>query len=257
MKENDIMIKVFYTVDEIVKTIDIDKKPGPKSNLSDSEILTLMVLKPLLRPFKSLKSFYNWIKINYLDYFPKLPEYSRITRLFEKYREYMLVITQKLADLNSFCLVADGTTVSVMTAIRGKYAKSFRNVYCASKKEWSYGFILEIIIDKQGRISFANVGTEAEVKQLENILKNLKDRWVLADAGNKGREIHENLWLDKQISINITGGKERQWIENVIGFLKEILGINHIRVRKMESFLSRVYSALCGYNLKEELYLSI
>ena len=260
MKDTDIMIKVYFTIDEIIKTIEIDKKPGPKGNLSDSEILTLMVLKPLLRPFKTLKSFHNWIKFNYLEYFPKMPDYTRIKRLFDNYRELIIVIMQKLANLNSFGLIADGTTISVMVGIRGKHAKSFRNaryVYCASKNDWSYGFILETIIDQQGRISFANVGTEAEVKQLENLLEDLKDKWVIADAGNIGGELHERLWTDKQISINITGGKERQWIENVFGFLKENLGIDHIRVRKMGSFLSRVYSILCGYNLKEELNLVI
>ncbi len=135
MKDTDIMIKVFFTIDEMLKTIAIDKKPGPVGNLSDSEILTLMALKPLLRPFKSLKSFYNWIKFKYLEYFPKLPDYTRITRLFEKYGEYMLVITQKLANLNSFVLVADGTTVSVMTGRRGKYAKSFLKIFKKEKNK--------------------------------------------------------------------------------------------------------------------------
>jgi|GEM_PF-4841592 len=49
---------------------------------------------------------------------------------------------QKLANLNSFGLVADRTTVCVMEAIRGKFAKSFRNarkVYSTNKKNWYFG----------------------------------------------------------------------------------------------------------------------
>jgi hypothetical protein len=139
-----------------------------------------------------------------------------------------------------------------METIRGKFAKSFRDarfVKCASKKEWHYGFILEAIIDQQGLIAFANVGTQAEVKQLENLLDDLKDRWVLGDDGNWGKDIHKRLWDEKQIKIKLTGGKERQWIENVFGYMKEKLGLNKIRVRTTPAFLDRLFFILCAYNL--------
>jgi hypothetical protein len=44
---------------------------------------------------------------------------------------------QKSANLNRFGLIADGTTVSAIEAIRGKFAKSFRNarkVYSTNEK---------------------------------------------------------------------------------------------------------------------------
>ncbi len=97
-----------------------------------------------------------------------------------------------------------------------------------------------------------------EVKQLENILEDLKDKWLLADLGYRGKDIHKRFWDDKQIAIKLTGGKERQWIENVIGFLKDKLGLSRIRgVRKTPAFLARVYSMLCAYNLCVKLNLSI
>lgn len=260
MNDTDIMTLIFASIDDIVKTIELDPKPGIEGRLNESEILTLMVLHPILKPFCDLKRYYLWILFNYRHLFPDIPEYSRITRLFNNNREYLIVIMQKLADLNSFGLVADGTCVGVMETIRGKFAKSFRNarfVRCASKNEWHYGFILEAIIDQQGLIAFANVGTQAEVKQLEYMLDDLKDRWVLADAGNRGKEIHQRLWNDKQVKIKVTGGKERQWIENVFGYMKEKLGLNKIRVRTTPAFLSRLFSILCAYNLIMTLNLPI
>jgi len=115
-----------------------------------------------------------------------------------------------------------------MHAVRGPYAKSFRNgrkIKCASKKQWFWGFLLELVIDQAGRIAFFSISTAAEIRPLEDILKNLANRWVLGDLGNRGKEIHERLWLDKQIRIKLTGGKQRQWIENVIGMLKERLDL--------------------------------
>ncbi|NLF83522.1 MAG: transposase [Candidatus Gastranaerophilales bacterium] len=46
-------------------------------------------------------------------------------------------------------------------------------------------------------------------------------------------------------------------MENVFGFLKTKLGIDKIKVRKMTSFLSRLYAILCCYNLILELDLAI
>jgi hypothetical protein len=104
-----------------------------------------------------------------------------------------------------------------------------------------------LVIEQQGLIAFFSVGMEAEVKQLEQILEDLADRWVLEDRVNQGKVLHERL---KQISIKLTGDKERQWIENMIGILKDRLCLNRIRkIRKMPGFLARLKAILCAYNL--------
>jgi len=260
MNDINITISIFAVIDDIIKSIEIDPKPGPNGRLVESEILTLMVLHPVLKPFCDLKRFHRWILHNLKNLFPNIPEYSRITRLFNNNQEYLIVVMQKLANLNSFGIIADGTTVSVMEAIRGKYAKSFRNarkVKSTSKKCWYFGFLLEMIIDSKGKISHVSVGKEAEVKQLQNLLEDLKDKWLLCDKGNRNAKVWQEFWEDKQIKVKITGGKERQWIENVFGFLKTKLGLDRIRVRKMCSFLSRLYAILCSYNIILTLDLAI
>lgn len=260
MNDIDITISIFAVIDDIIKSIELDPKPGRAGILNESEILTLMILHPILKPFQDLKRFHNWILHNFKHLFPNIPEYSRITRLFNNNQEYLIVVMQKLADLNSFGAIADGTTISVMETIRGKFAKSFRNarkVYSTSKKCWYFGFLLEMIIDSEGKISHISVGKEAEVKQLQNLLEDLRDKWLLCDKGNRNAKVWQEFWEDKQIKVKITGGKERQWIENVFGFLKTKLGLDKIRVRKMPSFLSRLYAILCSYNLILTLGLAI
>lgn len=72
-----------------------------------------------------------------------------------------------------------------MEAIRGKFAKSFRSarkVYSTSKKNWYFGFLLEMIINSDGKISHISVGTEAEARQLQNLLEDfLECFWVFKD----------------------------------------------------------------------------
>lgn len=260
MNDINLSINIFAVIDDIIKSIEIDSKPGPAGRLSESEILTLMILHPILKPYCDLKRFHYWLLFNFKHLFPNLPEYSRMTRLFNNYQEYLMVIMQKLSNRNSFGLVADGTTISVMEAIRGKFAKSFRNarkVYSTSKKSWYFGFLLEMIIDSKGKISYVSIGKEHEVRQLENLLEDLQDKWLLCDRGTRYAKKWQEYWEDKQLKVKITGGKERQWIENVFGFLKTKLGLDKIRVRSMKSFLSRVYAILCCYNIILELDLTI
>jgi hypothetical protein len=261
MSDETIITVIFACIDDIVQGLAIDPHPGPAGHLSLSEVLTLMVLQPVLKPGWTLKGYWRWLEFNLRALFPGLVEYSRLRRLFNQVQEYVTVVLQRLAQIDSFGLVADGTPVSVMETVRGKYAKSFRNarkVKSASKRQWYWGFLLELVIEQQGLIAFFSIGTEAEIKQLEKILEDLADRWVLGDQGNRSKILHERLWQDKQIRIKLTGGKERQWIENVIGTLKERLGLGHIRkIRKMPSFLARLKAILCAYNLVTVLHLPI
>jgi hypothetical protein len=260
MSDEEIITHVFVCIDDIISELDLDPHPGPEGYLSLSEILTLMVLHPILKSGCSLKLFHHWIKANWNRLFPNLVEYSRLCRLFKKAQEYLVVVQQKLANLNSFGLVADGTALPAIHAARGPYAKSFRNarkVKCASKKQWYWGFLLELVIDQAGKIAFFSVSTEAEIRQLEKLLEDLANRWVLGDKGNRGKELHERFWLDKQIRIKIGCSKERNWIENVIGVLKGKLGLEQIHVRSMDAFLARVKAILCSYNLYLALNLPI
>ena len=72
MNDIDLTINIFAVIDDIIKSIAIDPKPGPDGRLTESEILTLMVLHPVLKPFCDLKRFYNWALHNLKDLFPNL-----------------------------------------------------------------------------------------------------------------------------------------------------------------------------------------
>ena len=261
MNDETLITCIFTRIDDILQSLAIDAHPGPSGRLSLSEVLTLMVLQPILKPGWTLKGYCRWLEYNLKPFFPALVEYSRLRRLFNQAQEFLVVIQQRLANVNSFGLVADGTPVGVMEPVRGRYAQSFRNarkVPCKSKNEWYWGFLLVLVIDQKGQIAFFSVGAEAEVKQLQEIVEDLANRWLLCDRGFPGKAWHERVWQDKQVRIKMTGGKERQWIENVIDTLKNRLGLEHIRkIRKMSGFLARLKAILCAYNLLTTLHLPI
>lgn len=261
MNNIDLIISVYVLIDDVSKKMKFNPKPGPASNLTNAELFTIILVQPMIMPFCDLKRFYNMFKSNYLELFPDLPSYNRLLKIYEANKDNLLELMKVLANPNDFGLVVDGTTISTMEAIRGKFAKSFRDarkVYCASKRKWDFGYELVLILDQHGTLPFASLNKEHENVQFKELVKELKDRLILADRGYRGKDFNKKLWDEQQVKVKITGGKERQWIENVIGFMKDKLGLERIRkIRKPSSFSAKVFSIICAYNVIVLLNLPI
>ena len=69
----DNIVDVFVWVDD---SLPRQIKPGAKSVLSDSELLTILIWDGLTEPHKNLSSVYSWIAREYHDCFPRLPKYQ-------------------------------------------------------------------------------------------------------------------------------------------------------------------------------------
>lgn len=261
MNNIELITSVYVLVDDAIKQIKFKPKPGPTPKLTNSELLTIMLVRPMIMPFCDFKRFYDMFKDNYKFLFPNLPSYKRLLVLYKNNKNNLLKLMKILANPDSFGFVVDGTTISTMEAIRGKFAHSFRNarkVYCTSKRKWDWGYELLLILDQYGTIPFASMSKSKENVQFKELSKELKDCLVLADRGFRGKDFNQNLWDNQQVKVKITGGKERQWIENVIGFMKDKLGLERIRkIRNDITFSSTVFSIICAYNAIVLLDLAI
>lgn len=82
MTTEDIIIELFCRVDD-----ELGGEPkDPQANLHLSEIVTLGMLFAWKK--ERNRRFYRWLSGNYRHLFPKLPERTRLFRLFDEYREY-------------------------------------------------------------------------------------------------------------------------------------------------------------------------
>ncbi|MDW8028692.1 MAG: hypothetical protein RMK94_09925 [Armatimonadota bacterium] len=81
-RHKDFIIELFCRIDDEMK----DFKKHSQSNLYPSEIVTIGVLFAIKG--EGSRPFYLWLKGNFLSLFPKLPERTRLFRLFESHKEW-------------------------------------------------------------------------------------------------------------------------------------------------------------------------
>jgi hypothetical protein len=78
----DFIIELFMRIDDNMKGV----KKHSQANLSPSEIVTLGILFGLKGVGN--RAFYRWLKRDWLYWFPKLPERTRLFRLFQVHRTW-------------------------------------------------------------------------------------------------------------------------------------------------------------------------
>src|SRR5262245_32957777 len=76
---------LFYEVDEQLRTIPIH----PAAHLWPSEVVTLALLHPL-RGVRN-RPFYRWLTRDYRALFPRVPERTRLFRLFTTHHDWTQV----------------------------------------------------------------------------------------------------------------------------------------------------------------------
>lgn len=131
-------------------------KVGEKPTFTDSEVMTLMLLKEFF-PFKAERRFIKFMRANYLCLFPKLLDQSQFNR---RARNLHLILNQLRIDIAkelgvqlAKLYVLDTAPVPVVGYKRNKshshFAASADYGYCVSKKlhYWGYKFVLLVTAD--------------------------------------------------------------------------------------------------------------
>ena len=83
MSDEDFIIHLFCRVDDRMR----DAQKHSQAKLYPSEVVTLALLFSLKG--KGNRAFYRWLRKNWLHLFPKLPERTRLFRLFNSHRPWV------------------------------------------------------------------------------------------------------------------------------------------------------------------------
>lgn len=188
------IVDLFVLVDD---NLPKQVKPGVKSTLRDSELLTILIWDGLTEPHKNLKSVYNWIDREYIDYFPRLPKYQNFVAHVHRLMPQMIWFLQTTLATAATLRFADSTMLPVCKPIRADRHKVAKGVAQFGKnwQGWHYGFKLHASIDHKNRLC-ALVFTPASEHDNQHMEKlvNGHTRVLVGDSHYGGSVMRKRLW---------------------------------------------------------------
>jgi hypothetical protein len=272
----DKVTEIFYLADEFC--IEFDKNvsrhsvgnlPKRKPQMSQSEIITIMVLFHL-GGFKNLKNFYlYYVKLHMASLFPHTVSYSRFTEL-QQSAVFPMAIFLKTCCLGSSTGISfvDSTPIRVCKNKRIPRHKVFDGIARRGKSTMGYffGFKLHFVINDKGEIlSFVitpgNVDDREPLKD-KKFIEKIKGK-LYADKGYISKELTEVLFVDgihlvtsirnnmKNVLMEMKDKillRKRSVIETINDELKNICSIEHSRHRSFANFITNLLSALIAYS---------
>ena len=273
--------EIFFIIDEfdknfekivsdhsLVQNTDL-KQRNRKSTLSDSEVMTILILFHSGH-YRDLKHYYiNHVKKHMKSEFPQTVSYNRFVELQKK------VVVKLSIFLKMFCLgkcsgisYIDSTPIRVCHIKREKQHKVFKGF--AQKGQcslgWFYGFKLHLIINDKGEIldfiiTPGNIDNRKPLSDM-NLHKRIFGK-LFGDKGYISKDLFEQLFIDgvhliTKIKKNMKNSlmllqdkialRKRALIETVNDELKNICQVEHTRHRSFDNFVTNLLSGLIAYS---------
>ena len=273
--------EIFFIIDEfdknfekivsdhsLVQNTDL-KQRNRKSTLSDSEVMTILILFHSGH-YRDLKHYYiNHVKKHMKDEFPQTVSYNRFVELQKK------VVVKLAIFLKMFCLgkctgisYIDSTPIRVCHIKREKQHKVFKGF--AQKGQyslgWFYGFKLHLIINDKGEIldfiiTPGNIDNRKPLSDM-NLHKRIFGK-LFGDKGYISKDLFEQLFIDgvhliTKIKKNMKNSlmllqdkialRKCALIETVNDELKNIYQVEHARHRSFDNFVTNLLSGLIAYS---------
>ncbi|WP_158837965.1 IS982 family transposase [Polaribacter sp. L3A8] len=275
------IIEIFCSLDDFMKEFNLilnknsisdgstTKKRNRKFKMSDSEVMTILVIFHL-KSYRNLKHFYlNHICKYRQDLFPDCVSYNRFVELQKKVTQPLAVFMKMycLGDCTGISFI-DSTPLKVCHYKREKQHQVFKDI---AKKSygtmgWYFGFKLHIVCNDKGEIidfmfTPANVDDRFPLKQ-----KKFHDKLfgkIFGDKGYIGKDLFERLFVDgihlitkvrknmKKKAMDYMDKvilRKRAIIETVNDVLKNTCQIEHSRHRSFDNFITNMISGLIAYS---------
>jgi hypothetical protein len=178
------------------------KQRNRKFKMSDSEIITIMILFHLGQ-FRNIKHFYqNYVQVHMKSEFPQTVSYNRFVELQQKALMPMAIFLQTccLGKCTGISFI-DSTPLRACHIKREKQNKVFKDF--ATKGQcsmgWFFGFKLLLVInDKRGIIDFlfsqGNIDDRYPLKN-KTFHNNIFGK-LFRDKGYISKDLFENLFID-------------------------------------------------------------
>lgn len=261
------IVDIFVWVDDAVASYPKQTKPGVRSVLTDSELVTILIWDSLTEPHKTLRSVYDWIARDYQDCFPRLPRYQNFVAHSHRTLPLLVRLLTRILSTGTPLRFADSTMLPVCRPIRADRHKVARGVATFGKnwQGWHYGFKLHAAIDHSGRLAavWFTGANEADVLQLKHLV-NPATRVVVGDAGYTANVTRRHLWRDYHCMVISPPRPKQIWtmarwqhkllqlrpkIEAAFGKLKEHYFLVTSFPRSVQGYALHYIRTLLGYQM--------
>ena len=272
---SDKVTEIFYLIDEFCIQFKtslcanlIGNAPKRKPLMSDSEVITLMVLFHS-GSFRNMKHFYqHYIQKHLHTEFPNTVSYNRFTELMQGAVLPMTIFLKTccLGECTGISFI-DSTPIRVCKNKRIKRNKVFKDIATVGKSTMGYffGFKLHLIINDKGEIlnfviTQGNVDDREPLKN-ERFIQSIKGK-LYGDKGYLSKELTNMLFVDGlHLITNIRNNmknclmelkdkimlRKRSLIETINDELKNMCQVEHSRHRSFGNFITNMLSGLIAY----------
>ena len=242
MTQENFIIELFCRVDDM-----LPKMPEHiQAKLSLSELVTIGLLFALKGA--SQHAFYRWLRQNWIDLFPALPER---TRLFRRLKTHRKLTDQFLAEPTVFGVI-DSYGIELCHPIRENHQPGRKRIGRKGFASWKWivGGKFCLLANKFGlitdwQIKTANVSDQEFLPLVEAASNKMI---VLADIGFR-RKINQpkNLKICRRGEWN-----DRMLIETLFSLLSQVCKLKHLRQRVWAYFEMRLGFTVALFNLLQQ-----
>lgn len=241
------------------------RKSGPRSCLSDSEIMTILILFQS-SGYRNFKTFYVHFLSEYLHRaFPRLPSYNRFIEMMSRVTMPLILFSQLNTGKRTGIYYIDSTCLPTCHLKRSKRHKTFREVaaYGRTSVAWFFGLKLHMVINQRGELMAFKLtrGNHSDLNSAEALLKDLQGL-AFGDKGYISKTVFDRLFnkglklitrTRKNMKSNALSPIEKQLlnqrgvVETVIGHLKHRYQVWHTRHRSMLNAVTHLIAAIAAY----------
>lgn len=273
----EFIIRTFCLIDDEVKAVLGTarlRQRGFEPKLSDAEALTIEIAGEVLG-YNSDTDIWSYFRRHWLCLFPTLGSRTTFVRqsanlwALKQILHSRLLTRLQLEQARLF--LVDGFPIPVCAFCRAPQVKCFREEacigYCASKKQWYYGFKGELVVSGTGVIAGwtagpANVDERAMIWEVTARIRGL----LLGDKGYIDRPLSQQLGAEREVWLEPvrlrSNMKEtrpesrlrelvaaRELVETVIGQLTDRFGIGRIRARDLWHLTSKLSRKILAHTV--------
>jgi hypothetical protein len=240
LNTEDFITELFVRVDE--KMAGIPKHP--QASLWPGEVVTLALLFAVKGVGE--RAFYRWLRRDWLALFPRLPDRTRLFRLFATHRGW----TDRLLAAPTFFGVADTYGIELIHPIREGRSPRQIGKKGKSNRRWIVGVKLAVVLNRQGLVAAWDCAT-ANVSDTE--FRPLVRRFdgemiVLTDGGFHASEARGGDPPNMKVCGRKTWG-ERMVVETVLSMLTVVSHLKKVGHRAWRYVAARLAYTVAAFNL--------